>query len=96
MAMLITYPDGKTEIISEATRVDSQNFHEGMYDFYDKSGNLLTQISMDSGIKWEPVSATQEPVQDLLHKEASVPLFLRNRSEGHHGNEQDEKDEVGE
>jgi hypothetical protein len=27
MTMRITYPDGTTEIISEATRVDQQNFH---------------------------------------------------------------------
>ena len=55
MAMKITYPDGSTEIIPEATRVDSQNFHEGMYDFYDERGNLITQIDMHSQIKWEPV-----------------------------------------
>jgi hypothetical protein len=55
MAMLITYPDGSTEMISEAVRVDQQNFHEGMYDFYDRAGSLLKQISMDSGIKWEVI-----------------------------------------
>jgi hypothetical protein len=59
MAMLITYPDGSTETIPEAVRVDQQNFHEGMYDFYDKAGNLITQIPMDSGVKWETVD---EPV----------------------------------
>ena len=53
MTMKIKYPDGSTEIIPEATRVDEQNFHEGMYDFYDERGNLLKQIDMGSGIKWE-------------------------------------------
>ena len=53
MSMRINYPDGTTEIIPEATRVDQQNFHEGMYDFYDEHGNLLRQIDMHSGIKWE-------------------------------------------
>jgi hypothetical protein len=53
MTMRITYPDGSAEIIREATRVDEQNFHEGMYDFYDERGNLLRQIDMHSGIKWE-------------------------------------------
>jgi hypothetical protein len=53
MSMKITYPDGTTEIIPEAIRVDQQNFHEGMYDFYDERGNLLKQIDMHSGIKWE-------------------------------------------
>ena len=55
MTMKITYPDGTTAIIPEAVRADSQNFHEGMYDFYDERGNLLTQIDMHSQIKWEMV-----------------------------------------
>jgi len=55
MTMRITYPDGSTEILPEATRVDQQNFHEGMYDFYDESGGLLRQIDMHSKIKWELV-----------------------------------------
>jgi len=53
MTMKITYPDGSIEIVPEATRVDQQNFHEGMYDFYDDRGNLLRQIDMHSRIKWE-------------------------------------------
>ena len=56
MAMLITYPDGSTELITEAVRVDQQNFHEGMFDFYDETGNLLKQIDMGSGIKWQLVA----------------------------------------
>jgi len=43
MAMRIIYPDGSEEIIARATRVDTQNFHEGMYDFYDDRGTLLAQ-----------------------------------------------------
>ena len=53
MTMRITYPDGSTEIIREAARVDQQNFHEGMYDFYDERDVLLRQIDMHSRIKWE-------------------------------------------
>jgi hypothetical protein len=36
-------------------RVDQQNFHEGMYDFYDDRGNLLRQIDMHNQIEWELV-----------------------------------------
>jgi hypothetical protein len=62
MAMLVTYPDGQTELIERAVRVDEQNYHEGMYDFYDESGMvLLRQIGMGSGIKWELV---EEPERD--------------------------------
>ena len=57
MAIKITYPDGSTETIPEATRVDEQNFHEGMFDFYDERGNLLRQIDMGSGITWELIDA---------------------------------------
>jgi hypothetical protein len=55
MAIRLTYPDGSTEIVLEATRVDEKNFHEGMYDFYDDRGALLRQIDMHSRVKWELV-----------------------------------------
>jgi hypothetical protein len=53
--MLVKYPDGTVEIVSGAVRVDTQNFHEGMFDFYDERGNLLRQIDMGSDISWENV-----------------------------------------
>jgi hypothetical protein len=55
MAMRVTYPDGSTEIIPKATKVDTQNFHEGMYDFTDEGGTMLVQIDMHIQIKWELV-----------------------------------------
>lgn len=51
--MKIIYENGATEIIPKAVRIDTQNFHEGMYDFYDKNGNLLKQISLFENISWE-------------------------------------------
>ena len=60
MTMKITYPDGSIEIIPGATKVDSQNFHEGMYDFYDAGGNLLRQIDMHNSIRWELADDTDE------------------------------------
>lgn len=62
MTMRITYDDGSTEIIPGATRVDQQNFHEGMYDFYDERGVLLKQIDMHDRISWELVDE-EEPVR---------------------------------
>ncbi len=56
MTMRIIRSDGSAEIIPEATRVDTQNFHEGMYDFYDERGNLLKQIDMHEQIRWELVA----------------------------------------
>ena len=58
--MRITYPAGSTEIIAHATRVDTQNFHEGMYDFYDDRGTLLIQIDMHSRISWDVVDEPED------------------------------------
>ena len=66
MTMRITYPDGSTEIIPEAIRVDQQNFHEGMYDFYDERSVLLKQIDMHSGIKWELVDELSKPLRPRI------------------------------
>ncbi len=86
MAMLITYPDGSTRLIPKAVRVDEQNFHEGMYDFYDERGYPAgEQISMSSGITWELVDEPESQTEE-------TPLFLRNNSEGQKGTAQDEKD----
>jgi len=60
MTMRITWPDGSTEIIAEATRVDTHNFHEGMYDFYDERGNLLRQIDMHRNISWELIAEEEK------------------------------------
>ncbi len=54
--MKLTYPDGSDEILPDAVRVDTTNYHEGMFDFYDANGNLLKQIAMGSGVNWEEVS----------------------------------------
>lgn len=89
MAMLITYPDGSTEIVPNAQRVDQQNFHEGMYDFYDERGVLLRQIDMHSKIEWELVDERAESAEE-------TSLFLRNSSEGRKGDDRDEKDETSE
>jgi hypothetical protein len=39
---------------------------------------------------------TERPVDKDLFKESPIPVFMRDSSEGHQGNAQDEKDEVGE
>ena len=60
MGIKITYPDGSTEIIEDAVRIDTQNFHEGMFDFYDERGNLLRQISMSEDIKWDMIGPDEK------------------------------------
>jgi hypothetical protein len=64
MTIKVTYPDGSSEIIPGAARVDQQNFHEGRYDFYNESGMLLRQIDMHSQIKWELVDEPEPNAKD--------------------------------
>ncbi len=59
-AIEVAYPDGRTETIETAVRVDAQNYHEGMFDFYDERGNLLRQIEMGSGVTWEDDSSSKK------------------------------------
>jgi len=54
-SILVTYPNGATEIITEGVRVDTDNYHEGMFDFYDERGTLLKQISMSANIECQIV-----------------------------------------
>lgn len=60
MAIKITYDNGETEILTEAVRVDEQNFHEGMFDFYDENGWLLKQISMHEKISCEILNEAEK------------------------------------
>lgn len=59
-AIAIKYADGRTKIIAGAVRVDTQNFHEGMYDLYDANGSLLEQIDMHEDISWEIIGPVVE------------------------------------
>ena len=54
-AIVVKYKDGRTEVIKDAVRVDTQNFHEGMFDFYNARDTLLKQISMNEDISWEVI-----------------------------------------
>lgn len=44
----------------------------------------------------KPEEEVKEPVKERANDESSLPLFLRNSSEGDKGNAQDEKDESSE
>jgi len=54
--IIVTYPNGASEIIHGAVRVDTRNYHEGMFDFYDEHGTLLKQITMNANIEWKIVN----------------------------------------
>ena len=44
----------------------------------------------------EPLEESEEPLEESADEQSSLPLFLRNSSEGDQGNAQDEKDSSGE
>ncbi len=44
MTIKVTFPNGEIQIIPKAVRVNEQNYHEGMYDFYSEGGGLIKQI----------------------------------------------------
>lgn len=46
--------------------------------------------------KSEEKSGASEPVEQRTNDQSSLPLYLRNKSEGARGNAQDEKDEGAE
>lgn len=50
------YPNGSSKIIPEAIKVDQQNFHEGMFDFYDARGNLLKTSQYGQRHTWDEVA----------------------------------------
>ncbi|MEQ1603984.1 MAG: cysteine-rich CWC family protein [Pyrinomonadaceae bacterium] len=58
-SIIVTYPDGATEIIAGGARVDTENYHEAMVDFYDRHGTLLKQISMRANIEWKIIDPTK-------------------------------------
>ncbi len=47
-------------------------------------------------VEVEPTEKSSERVTRQFDREAKVPLFLRDRSEGQKGDAQDEKDKTGE
>lgn len=68
MAIKVTFQDGSTQIIPRAVRVNAQNYHEGMYDFYSKEGGLMEQISLDHNIRWEIIDEPEEQEKERVFK----------------------------
>ncbi len=54
------------------------------------------QAGVELGQVLKDESENKEVVPDILHKEPSIPLFLRDSPEGSKENAQDEKDETAE
>src|ERR1051326_6491335 len=52
------------------------------------------QAGIELGQELKDESENKEPISDVLSKEPSTPLFIKDRQGGNEGNAQDEKDET--
>ena len=65
MAIIVFLPDGSSEIIPQAVKVDYK-YHEDRFDFCDENGVPMRQIRMANGITWENTSDL--PLDSENHK----------------------------
>jgi hypothetical protein len=54
------------------------------------------QVGIELGQELKDEGENKEPVSEILFKEPSTPLFIKDRQRGNEGNAQDEKDETEE
>ena len=54
------------------------------------------QAGIELGQELKDEGENKEPVSEVVLKESSTPLFIRDRQGGNEGNAQDEKDETEE
>ena len=86
-----------TEDIKQQVDASSAEFKEGVeagLNSRENTKNLQAGIELGQELKDE--GENREPVSEILFKEPSTPLFIRNSPGGNEGNAQDEKDETEE
>jgi hypothetical protein len=59
-------------------------------------GTKNWQAGIELGQELKDEGENKEPVSEILFKEPSTPLFIKDRQRGNEGNAQDEKDETEE
>jgi len=83
--------------IKQRVDTNSTEFDEGVearLSSAEDANNLQAGNELGQALKDEV--KMERPVDENLFKESTIPVFMRDSSEGYHGNAQDEKDEVGE
>jgi hypothetical protein len=86
-----------TEDIKQHVDTSSAEFKEGVeagLNSTDDTKNWQAGIELGQELKAEGVN--REPISEILFKESSTPVFIRDSQGGNEGNAQDEKDETEE
>ena len=86
-----------SEDIKQHVNTSSSEFKEGVKVGLNSTEDTKNwQAGIELGQKLKDEGENKEPVSDILFKEPSTPLFIRDSQGGNKGNAQDEKDETEE
>lgn len=86
-----------SEEIKQHVDTSSAEFKQGVeagLNSTEGTKNWQAGIELGQELKYE--GENREPVAEILAKEFSTPLFIKDRQGGNEGNAQDEKDETEE
>ena len=86
-----------SEGLKQNVNTSSTEFKEGVkagLSSTEDTKNWKAGIELGQELKDE--GENNEPVSEILYKESSTPLFIKDRQGGNEGNAQDEKDETEE
>jgi hypothetical protein len=86
-----------SEGLKANVNTSSAEFKEGVKAGLNSTEDTKNwQAGIELGQELKDEGENNEPVSDILSKESSTPLFIKDRQGGDEGNAQDEKDETEE
>ena len=86
-----------SEGLKPNVNTSSAEFKEGVKAGLNSTEDTKNwQAGIELGQELKDEGENNEPVSDILSKESSTPLFIKDRQAGNDGNAQDEKDETEE
>jgi hypothetical protein len=86
-----------SEGVKQNVETSSAEFKEGVKAGLNSTEDTKNwQAGIEFGQELKDEGENKEPVAEILFKEPSTPLFIRDSQGGNEGNAQDEKDETEE
>jgi hypothetical protein len=86
-----------SEGLKQNVNISSAEFKEGVKAGLNSTEDTKNwQAGIELGQELKDEGENREPVTEILFKEPSTPLFIRDSQGGNKGNAQDEKDETEE
>jgi len=83
-----------SEGLKQKVDTSSAEFKEGVKAGLNSTEDTKNwQAGIELGQELKDEGENKEPVSEILFKEPSTPLFIRDSQRGNEGNPQDEKDE---